>query len=72
MVLGTTKITQGGSGPSGIVAGDWTQILVSIDCADAGDDLHKATELLIKENMHRRNRLFISLTINGVKTGTTQ
>ena len=72
MVLGTAKIIQGGSGPSGIVADDWTQILVSIDCGDAGDDLHKATELFRKENMHRRNRLFISLTINGIKTGTTQ
>ena len=39
MVLGTAKIIQGGSGPSGIVADDWTQILVSIDCGDAVDEM---------------------------------
>ena len=49
MVLEVAKITQGGSGPSGMDGDGWRQILVSRDYGDAGNNLHKAIALLIKK-----------------------
>ena len=45
----TAKITQGGSGPSGIDANGWRRIVVSSDYGDAGNDLRKAIASLIKK-----------------------
>ena len=49
MVLKAAKITQEGSGPSGIDTDSWRRNLVSRDYRDAGNDLRKAIALLIKK-----------------------
>ena len=41
IVLEAAKITQGGSGPSGMDADGWRRVLVSRDYGDAGNDLRK-------------------------------
>ena len=71
LVLEAAKITQGGFGSSEMDVDGWRQILVSTDYGDAGNDLRK-TIIFYKENMHRRNRLLIFVSINGIKIGTTQ
>ena len=49
MILEAAKITQGGSGPSGMDADGWRQILVSKDYGNTVNDLHKAVTSLIKK-----------------------
>ena len=49
MVLEAEKITQGGSGPSGMDANGWRRILVSRDYDEGGNDLRKAIGSLIKK-----------------------
>lgn len=48
MVLKAAQTTRGGSGPSGIDADGWRQILTSKDYGDSGNDLRKAIAALVK------------------------
>ena len=48
MIQKTAKITQEGSGPSGMDTDGWRRNLVSRDYRNAGNDLRKAVALLIK------------------------
>ena len=49
VILEVAKITQGVSGPSGMDADGWRQILVSKDYGDTVNDLHKAVTSLIEK-----------------------
>ena len=49
MISEAAKITQGGSGPSGMDADSWRRILVSRGYGNAGNNLRKAIALLIKK-----------------------
>ena len=51
-------------------ANGWGQIMISRDYGDTGNDLRKATALLIKKICIEEID-DSSVTINGIKTGTT-
>ena len=70
VVLEGTKITQRDSRSSRMDANGWGQIMISRDYGDAGNDLRKATALLIKKICIEEID-DSSVTINGIKTGTT-
>ena len=70
MVLEGTKITQRDSRSSRMDANGWGQIMISRDYGDASNDLRKATALLIKKICIEEID-DSSVTINGIKTGTT-
>ena len=70
VVLEGTKITQRDSRSSRMDANGWGQIMISRDYGDASNDLRKATALLIKKICIEEID-DSSVTINGIKTGTT-
>ena len=70
VVLEGTKITQRDSRSSRMDANGWGQIMISRDYGDASNDLRTATALLIKKICIEEID-DSSVTINGIKTGTT-